>query len=537
MTRSQAAEQTASAEAGLVLLGLAGRGSAALAAALASDPARPPLWLDPVPGQPPPPWIVHLAPGTRMIALLGNPVRRLVAEQERLAASGRFPQLVRLGPEEMILRNWPAGSDVARLEALRQRLITAAGLGLRLARGASHLGPENVLALHEDDLCAHWPEVMAQVFRFLGRDMPKAALVPPDLPQDAPQGLPSAAAQLQLLGELGADYLQACQGLAVCRPQAPAGLPAFSQPVGALVGDVGIGADGWLFLAGGSNHVLEMYLEPEDRHLAVCRQWHGIIARRIREMAGLGARYLHVMVPEKLTILGDRLGWPIDHRRSRGASLNTTAPAGLRPHLVDLVSAFRTSGDPERLYLKTDSHWSRHGAFAAYEAICARLGAVARPELKDRPSDCGTLVLDLGGKLPQPPAETVAFARFRQEAQLVSDAGLVRYKRAHGLENEGALHVGSHVEFRNDRAPNSQRILIFGDSFCEYRDHLLTALLAETFRHTTFVWSTSLDPGLCARQRPDLVLGVMTERFMARRPDDRFDLEAHTRAVLEGRPG
>ena len=126
------------------------------------------------------------------------------------------------------------------------------------------------------------------------------------------------------------------------------------------------------------------------------------------------------------------------------------------------------------------------------------------------------------------------FFQYREDAKLISDEGLVRYKKTNGLENEGSLHVGSMVEFENAAAPNKNRVLIFGDSFCECRDHLLTALMAETFEYTAFIWSTSIDYSVCEKLKPDFVFCLMTERFMARIPDDTFNLSSYVEARLTG---
>ena len=69
------------------------------------------------------------------------------------------------------------------------------------------------------------------------------------------------------------------------------------------------------------------------------------------------------------------------------------------------------------------------------------------------------------------------------------------------------------------------------NSFSEYRPHLLTGLLAETFRTVLFVWSTSIDYGLVERFRPDVVITEMAERFIKNLPErnipvDGFDLDS-----------
>ena len=67
-------------------------------------------------------------------------------------------------------------------------------------------------------------------------------------------------------------------------------------------------------------------------------------------------------------------------------------------------------------------------------------------------------------------------------------------------------------------------VLLFGDSFSEFRPHLLTAMLAETYRDLHFVWSASLDFDLIGHIRPQIVISEIAERLMATLPDDSFQV-------------
>ncbi len=80
------------------------------------------------------------------------------------------------------------------------------------------------------------------------------------------------------------------------------------------------GKDGWLFLTGGTNEVADQYRQsrPMDR---VLRQWRRQILRRIRRAQTFGARYLHLVVPEKLSVYEDRFdGLTLDPRRAPPAA-------------------------------------------------------------------------------------------------------------------------------------------------------------------------------------------------------------------------
>ncbi|MDB5448376.1 MAG: hypothetical protein JWQ97_3693, partial [Phenylobacterium sp.] len=77
------------------------------------------------------------------------------------------------------------------------------------------------------------------------------------------------------------------------------------------------------------------------------------------------------------------------------------------------------------------------------------------------------------------------------------------------------------------------RLMLFGDSFSEYRTHLLTGLLAETFAETAFIWSSAIDWGLVQKFKPNVLLTELAERFMEQVPNDDLDLNAFASHRLE----
>ena len=66
--------------------------------------------------------------------------------------------------------------------------------------------------------------------------------------------------------------------------------------------EVHAGKHGWLFLTGGSNAVLDYYATPTAFPPDVADDWRSLLLDRADRAAALGARYVHLLVPEKLTI-------------------------------------------------------------------------------------------------------------------------------------------------------------------------------------------------------------------------------------------
>lgn len=299
---------------------------------------------------------------------------------------------------------------------------------------------------------------------------------------------------------------------------------------------VHVGQDGWLFLVGGSNDVLAQYTRswrtwPHDW------RWRREVVRRADRCRRLGLRYLHVVVPEKLTIYDDRTGGlPVDVAAAPAVRLRRwLRGSGAAATLVDLVEPLRAQRRTQDLYFRTDTHWTHEGCFIAYEALCRRLGATPREELREgRPLPQGELCGDLGVKMAPPRTEPFTPHALQRHAVRAYASDLVRDFEAEG--RIGELHLGTHVVFRND-APDAdpRRIVLFGDSCSHFRfevySGMLTGLLAETFREVHFLWSPGIDWDYVAAVRPDVVIGEFAERFMARLPPHHFRHAALARLV------
>src|SRR5262249_20876097 len=135
-----------------------------------------------------------------------------------------------------------------------------------------------------------------------------------------------------------------------------------------------------------------------------------------------------------------------------------------------------------------------HGCFCAYQVLCSRLGIQANHEIVRGIKRSSQLVLDLGVKIDPPVSEEFTLVDFKRHARRVAANSIVNYKEKHRLENDAGFHIGSNVVFVNhDPGVANKSVVLFGDSFAEYRPHLLTGMLAETFREVHFVWTTSID--------------------------------------------
>lgn len=305
------------------------------------------------------------------------------------------------------------------------------------------------------------------------------------------------------------------------------------------------GLEDFMFVIAGSNNVLDQY-KYGDRNNYNLIKWREIILRRAQKLHAKGIVYKHLLVPEKISILPDMLrDIEVDTQMSPARRFYVEDPlwtAGAKNPLsylrhiwrqhrwhsinIDLFGPMTVSQIRKQLYFKVDSHWSYKGRQLAYERVCAALGTAPMRDFESRklqhiPEFAG----DLGGRCQPQITEDVHIVLAQQDAVRIYTNPIVPHRERLGLAS--TLHTGTHVAYRNDKASDPRRLLLFGDSFSNWVPIMLTILLAETFRELHFVWSTSIDYGLVYRVKPDIVLTEMAERFMDQLVEDDFDVEAY----------
>lgn len=295
--------------------------------------------------------------------------------------------------------------------------------------------------------------------------------------------------------------------------------------------EVHVGRDGWLFLTGGSNSALGQF-DRSGFPRRLLWDWRRLLNWRLHCCARLGATYLHVVAPEKLTIL-DRATENLSFDPERAPALRLRRWLRASPAsqvLVDLVGPMRAARDTAPLYLRTDTHWTFEGGIVAYRAICRALGIAPRDDLAQRRiigrQDFSG---DLARKLHPTPIEAAESCRFTSKARRIHANDYLRTFEASGRVAE--VHLGAHAIFENaDPEADPRRLVIFGDSYAHFTAlnvvATLTPLLADRFREVHFLWSPSIDWGYLDIVRPDIVMTEIAERFMIEVPPRKCRIEA-----------
>jgi hypothetical protein len=280
--------------------------------------------------------------------------------------------------------------------------------------------------------------------------------------------------------------------------------------------EIDIFPDGWIFLLGGSNNVRQYWVDENRIDTKVLEKWADIYKKRLDFFKKEGITYLSTFAPEKLSIYPGKTPFIINDSYIPSIQLISY----LKNHfdvddfIINLIPYLRKQSEHFLTYHKTDSHWNFHGAFSAYQLIQARLREPIYTEALSRPKKYSWGVLDLGGKLIPPLKEKIFYYNSSDRFKRTFANKLVELKERDNRTNDAGLHVGSYVVFENDDCLSEKTIMIFGDSFSEYRDHLLTGLFAETYKEVHFIWNANLDFDLIKKVKPDIVISEMAERFI-----------------------
>ena len=287
-------------------------------------------------------------------------------------------------------------------------------------------------------------------------------------------------------------------------PSDPAHLEELRKAYGQMVVP---GRDGWLFLQRDTNRLLDQMAGVLRLNPLQLRQWRFVLETRAAWLAHLGIPYFMLIAPNAISvypeqrpegydIVDDRpINQLVEHLEKSGSFARVIVP------MQELIEAKR-----ERLtYIPTDTHWNEFGAFVAYEVLMdemERSGVdvrrLRREDLRiyeeERPGD-------LGPRVDPPLTSTHVLAEPREpSARMVADNRI--------------YNSGKNVVYECDDAPG--RCFVHGDSFA----YTFLHFMAESFGRLFYVHRPTFDYEAILAERPSAVVGVLTERFIIRVPED-----------------
>lgn len=284
--------------------------------------------------------------------------------------------------------------------------------------------------------------------------------------------------------------------------------------------EVDIFDDGWVFLLGGSNSVRDYWINGKSINDITLERWLKVYKQRVSFFKQQNIKYLSFFAPEKLTIYSNKCSLNVNEDKIPSHQLMNylAKEESISSVILDIIPYLRSQSETYLTYHKTDSHWNFTGAYSAYQLIQATLKEPVFIDALRQPKKLNWNIMDLGGKFDPPLRERTNYYQSSGNFERTYANELVKFKESEHRENDIGLHVGSYVIYKNKSALSNKVLMIFGDSFSEYRDHLLTGLMAETYKEVHFIWNTSLDFELIKQVSPDIVISEMAERFIAKTP-------------------
>ena len=236
------------------------------------------------------------------------------------------------------------------------------------------------------------------------------------------------------------------------------------------------------------------------------RRWRFVLETRGAWLEKHGADHFFLVAPNAHSVYPEDLpaGNEMSDRRPVAQLIQYLAANASSAALIYPLDDLRAEREL-CTFGKTETHWSELGAFIAYERLMVDVAtnhavvALRRDDLLVIEKD---FVGDLGLKVEPAESAPLAFVEVKHaQAELVSD--------------NRVMNQGRRIEYRSS-APCKAKCLVYGDSFA----HRIVPYIAETFAVTVSAHIATLDYALVERERPDLVIGVMNERFLINVPND-----------------
>lgn len=269
-----------------------------------------------------------------------------------------------------------------------------------------------------------------------------------------------------------------------------------------------VGKDGWLFYT--AHQMIDHYtgllqFTPEE-----LRDWQVLLEKRRDWLAKRGIAYLFVVTPDKHTIYPEYLpDWLVKSKIRSRTKLDQFVDYMREHSTVPILDQRQVLLDAKTTcptYFKTDVHWNYFGGFVGYQQLMETL-AQQRPGLdKPLPLSSFTLTnsvlpeLAVGGDL----AKILGLKMTESNSyRLIANPGLSKFTST-------IAPADRPKEPRYTDNPRAKgRMLIFQDSFAMN----WLQFLGYHFNKVTYLWRYDLDPAYIEKDKPDIVVNEMNERF------------------------
>jgi hypothetical protein len=282
------------------------------------------------------------------------------------------------------------------------------------------------------------------------------------------------------------------------------------------------GQEGWLYWT--SEGGLEDYLGTSRFDEQQLRDWQTLLETRRDWLAGLGIKYIFVIPPNKQSIYPEYIpSWlkksetpaKLDQFLTHMKTHSTVEVLDLRPALLEA----KLNG---WLFLKTDTHWNGMGAFLACQQVADKLSRQL-PVIKPLSLDAFDQkpVIEPAGDC----ARYLGLGNLLQETQQVvlsPRLPLQPLRQSRGSQHPDKQWPQPDPEIsENDGGVG--RAVVYRDSFAE----AMMPFLGYHFQQTIYFGRADWDKEFMLREKPDVVIDEMVERFVTSRdPKKLLQLDA-----------
>ena len=285
----------------------------------------------------------------------------------------------------------------------------------------------------------------------------------------------------------------------------------------AIINGVLLGHGGHLFLAGGAHNVLDYALGRRTVSAASQSLFERNILLRTAYAESIRTPYLHVLSPDKQSVLID--DFPVPDVISSGQVVVDRLPSIAANILFPLTLLRGMQGEG---FLHTDTHMSDAGNALVSAEIVSRFTGTPQTSALEAISSKITRVVthcgDLGSKLSPSVSHAEHCLAGGWGAEMISN----RLK-----SNDGIVDI-----WVSPTALYDARLMVFGDSFG--RD--LSRFLSFWFTQVVFLRTPFLHPDLVTQYSPDFLITQNIERYLGSVRDDEQRPLFHMYPYLK-RPG
>ena len=223
------------------------------------------------------------------------------------------------------------------------------------------------------------------------------------------------------------------------------------------------------------------------------------------ELKKLGIKFYVIMPPNKNTIYPEYLApeIPVIGNTSRLSQLLDYQLENGSVKVIDVRDRLNDVKLEELVYYETDTHWNPRGAYEGYRTLIEAIQQDFPDILPVALEDCEiTEAQQLQGDLSKMSGWLEAYSTYDAILPLFSKDGAVKKEIIDDVQ---------YAYYEND-SPELPKAIIYRDSFFT----VMQPFLVQNFDELIDIWTYKVDLELIEREKPDIVILLMTERIIQR---------------------